>query len=61
MTGNQPDAVEQSQARPTPREVEIIRLVATGKANKEIGLRSVAELIHDAIRNKIVSEPNILE
>src|SRR5437899_5060219 len=35
-TGNQPDAAEQSQARPTPREVEIIRLVATGKANKEI-------------------------
>jgi len=83
MTGNQSDAAEQSQARPTPREVEIIRLVATRKANKEIaaqlgitvrtaethrakimnklGLRSVAELIHDAIRNKIVSEPNILE
>src|SRR6266436_5824863 len=82
-TGNQPDAAEQSQARPTPREVEIIRLVATGKVNKEIaaqlgitvrtaethrakimnklGLRSVAELIHYAIRNKIVSEPNILE
>src|SRR6266478_3709497 len=82
-TGNQPDAAEQSQARPTPREVEIIRLVATGKVNKEIaaqlgitvrtaethrakimnklGLRSVAELIHYAIRNKIVSERNILE
>jgi DNA-binding NarL/FixJ family response regulator len=82
-TGNQPDAAEQSQARPTPREVEIIRLVAKGKANKEIaaqlgitvrtvethrakimnklGLHSVAELIHYAIRNKIVSERNILE
>jgi DNA-binding NarL/FixJ family response regulator len=82
-TGNQPDAAEQSQAWPTPREVEIIRLVATGKANKEIAaqlgitvrtaethrakimnklhLRSVAELIHYAIRNKIVSERNILE
>ena len=82
-TGNQPDAAEQSQARPTLREVEIIRLVATGKANKEIaaqlgitvrtvethrakimnrlGLHSVAELIHYAIRNKIVSERSILE
>jgi len=82
-TGNQPDAAEQSQARPTPREVEIIRLVATGKANKEIaaqlgisvrtaethrakimnklGLHSVAELIHYAIRNKIVSGPSIFE
>src|SRR5713226_6947941 len=82
-TGNQPDAAEQPQARPTPREVEIIRLVATGKANKEIaaqlgitvrtaethrakimnrlGLHSVAELTHYAIRNKIVSERSILE
>jgi len=82
-TGHQPDAAEQSQARPTPREVEIIRLVAAGKANKEIaaqlgisvrtaethrakimnklGLHSVAELIHYAIRNKIVSEPSIFE
>jgi len=82
-TGNPPEAAEQSQARPTPREVEIIRLVATGKANKEIaaqlgitvrtvethrakimnklGLHSVAELTHYAIRNKIVSERRILE
>ncbi len=82
-TGNQPDAAEQPQARPTPREVEIIRLVATGKANKEIaaqlgitvrtaethrakimnrlGLHSVAEITHYAIRNKIVSERSILE
>jgi DNA-binding NarL/FixJ family response regulator len=35
-TGNQPDAMEQSQARPTPREIEIIGLLAEGKANKEI-------------------------
>jgi DNA-binding NarL/FixJ family response regulator len=71
-TGNQVDRTEHSQARPTPREVEIIRLLAEGKANKEIavrlgitirtvethrakimlklGLHSLAELIHYAIR-----------
>jgi len=81
--GNDPSKKAQSQARPTPREVEIIRLLAKGKANKEIaaelgitvrtaethrakimlklGLHSVAELIHYAIRNKIISEPSILE
>jgi len=75
-TGNQPDSTERSQARPTPREVDIIRLLAEGRANKEIaaelgitirtvethrarimlklGLHSLAELVHYAIRHKIV-------
>jgi NO-binding membrane sensor protein with MHYT domain/DNA-binding CsgD family transcriptional regulator len=61
----------------TSREVEIVRLLAEGKANKEVagmlgitvrtvethrakimlklGVHSIAELIHYAIRNKIVS------
>jgi DNA-binding NarL/FixJ family response regulator len=65
------------QARPTPREVEIIRLLAEGKRNKEIaaalgitartvethrakimlklGLHSLTEIIHYAIRNEMVS------
>jgi DNA-binding NarL/FixJ family response regulator len=34
-TGNQPDPTEHSRARPTPREVEIIRHLAEGKSNKE--------------------------
>jgi DNA-binding NarL/FixJ family response regulator len=64
-------------ARTTPREIEIIRLLAEGKTNKEIatqlgitvrtvethrakimlklGLHSLTELIHYAIRHKIVS------
>src|SRR6266849_1873464 len=82
-TGNQPGPTGNSRTRPTPREVEIIRLLAEGKANKEIaaqlgitvrtaethrakimnrlGLHSVAEITHYAIRNKIVSERSILE
>lgn len=82
-TVNQPDEKEQAQVRPTPREIEVIRLLAKGKANKEIAaelgitvrtvethrakiilklsLHSVAELIHYAIRNKIVSERSLLE
>jgi DNA-binding NarL/FixJ family response regulator len=78
--GNQPEPGESSRARPTPREVQVIRLVAEGKANKEIaaelgitmrtvethrakimlklGVHSLAELIHYAIRNKIVSAPS---
>ena len=82
-TGNQPDQKEHSRARPSPREVEIIGLLAEGKANKEIaaglgittrtvethrakimlklGLHSLAELIHYAIRNKIVSAPSASE
>jgi DNA-binding NarL/FixJ family response regulator len=65
------------QSRPTPREVEIIRLLAEGKRNKEIaaalgitartvethrakimlklGLHSLTEIIHYAIRNEMVS------
>src|SRR5258708_6814942 len=33
------DPAEHSEARPTPREVEIIRLLAEGKANKEIAAK----------------------
>jgi DNA-binding NarL/FixJ family response regulator len=79
-TGNQSDRAEHSQARPTLREVEIIRFLAEGKANKEIaaelgitirtvethrakimlklGLHSLAELIHYAIRHKIFTAPS---
>jgi DNA-binding NarL/FixJ family response regulator len=68
---------ERSGARTTPREIEIIHLLAEGKTNKEIaallgitvrtvethrakimlklGLHSLTELIHYAIRHKIVS------
>jgi DNA-binding NarL/FixJ family response regulator len=74
---NQHDSKEYSQARPTPREVEIIRLLALGKLNKQIaaelgitirtvethrakimlklGLHSLAELIHYAMRHELVS------
>ena len=80
---NQRDPLENSQARPTPREVEIIRLLAEGKANKKIadelgitcrtvethrakimlklGLHSLTELIHYAIRYKIASIPSSTE
>jgi DNA-binding NarL/FixJ family response regulator len=82
-TGNRPDATGHSQVRPTPREVEIIRLLAAGKANKEIaaelgittrtvethrarimlklGLHSLTELIHYAIRHEIFSAPGSAE
>src|SRR6266851_2811118 len=78
-TGNQPGPTGNSRSRPTPREVEIIRLLAEGKANKEIGaelgittrtvethrarimlklgLHSLTELIHYAIRHEIFSAP----
>ncbi len=78
-TGNQPGPTDNSRPRPTPREVEIIRLLAEGKANKEIaaelgittrtvethrarimlklGLHSLTELIHYAIRHEIFSAP----
>ncbi len=81
--GSQPEPPENSRARPTPREVQVIQLVAEGKANKEIaaelgitlrtaethrakimlklGMHSLAELIHYAIRNKIVSAPSASE
>src|SRR5882762_2290502 len=38
-TGEESDPTEHSQAQPTPREVEIIRLLAEGKANKEIAAK----------------------
>jgi DNA-binding NarL/FixJ family response regulator len=79
----QPEPKENSRARPTPREFEIIKLLAQGKANKEIaaeleitirtvethrakimlklGLHSLAELIHYAIRNKVVPPPAATE
>jgi DNA-binding NarL/FixJ family response regulator len=82
-TGKESDPTEHSQARPTPREVEIIRLLAEGKANKEIaaklgitvrtvethrakimlklGLHSLAELIHYAIRHRIFASPSAAE
>src|SRR6267143_4888424 len=82
-TGNQPGPTENSRPRPTPREVEIIRLLAEGKANKEIGaelgittrtvethrarimlklgLHSLTELIHYAIRHEIFSAPGPAE
>lgn len=66
-------------ARPTPRELEIIRLLAVGKANKEIawelgisvrtvdahrakvmqklGFHSLAQLIHYALREGIITPP----
>ena len=82
-TRERSDPTEHSEARPTPREVEIIRLLAEGKANKEIavklgitirtvethrakimlklGLHSLAELIHYAIRHKIFTSPSSAE
>jgi DNA-binding NarL/FixJ family response regulator len=36
---NPVDTTGHSQTRPTPREVEVIRLLAEGRANKEIALR----------------------
>jgi DNA-binding NarL/FixJ family response regulator len=77
--GNQADPAELTRPKPTPREVEIIRLLAEGKANKviaadlgitirtvethrarimvKLGLHSLAELVHYAIRQKIVTLP----
>ena len=74
---------ERAGARTTPRELEIIRLLAEGKSNKEIatalgiavrtvethrarimlklGLHSLAELIHYAIRQGIISAPSASE
>jgi DNA-binding NarL/FixJ family response regulator len=70
---------EHPQVRPTGREKEVIRLLAEGRANKEIalalgitartvethrarimrkmGFRTLTDLIHFAIREKIVSRP----
>ena len=82
-TGNQVDTMGRSQVRPTSREVEIIRLLAGGKSNKEIaaelgitirtvethrakimlklGLHSLTELIHYAIRHKIFTASSAKE
>lgn len=71
---------DHSQVHPTPRETQIIRLLAEGKANKEIatelgitirtvethrarimmkmGFHSLTDLIHYAIRDKIVTTLN---
>lgn len=75
--GNKPAEEKPPGPRITPRELEIIRLLAEGKSNKELstqlgitvrtvethrskimlklGLHSLAELIHYAISNKIIS------
>ncbi len=77
QTGKQAEQTERSQGQLTPREMEILRLLAGGKVNKEIaallgitvrtvethrakimlklGLHSLAELIHYALRHGIVS------
>src|ERR1700732_988422 len=82
-TGKESDLAAHSQARPSPREIEIIRLLAEGKANKEIaaklgitirtvethrakimrklGLHSLTELIHYAIRHEIFTAPSPTE
>ena len=82
-TASQPGPAGHLQVRPTPREVEIIRLLAEGNSNKKIagdlgitirtvethrakimlklGLHSLAELIHYAIRSKIVPQPGASE
>src|SRR5713226_8166820 len=74
---SEPKRRKLAQGRPTPREVEIVRLLGEGRTNKEIaealgitvrtvethrakimlklGLHSLTELVHYAIRNKIVS------
>jgi DNA-binding NarL/FixJ family response regulator len=76
-TRSQRQQGERAGARNTPREIEIIHLLAEGKTNKEIaaalgitvrtvethrakimlklGLHSLAQLIHYAIRHEIVS------
>jgi two-component system response regulator NreC len=76
-TKSQHQRGEREGARATPREIEIIRLLAEGKANKEIaaqlgitvrtvethrarimlklGLHSLAELIHYALRHEIIT------
>ncbi|HET8926119.1 MAG TPA: response regulator transcription factor [Candidatus Acidoferrum sp.] len=68
-----------ADAQPTPREMQILRLLAEGKVNKEIayqlgiavrtveahrahvmqklGLRSLADLVHYALRHGIASAP----
>jgi len=82
-TADEHDLKEHLQARLTPREGEIIRLLALGKSNKEIsselgitirtaethrakimlklGMHSLAEVIHYAIRHKMMSAPGVSE
>jgi len=77
QTTQQHEQTEHSQCQLTPREMEILHLLAEGKLNKEIaallgisvrtvethrarimlklGLHSLAELIHYALRHGIVS------
>jgi DNA-binding NarL/FixJ family response regulator len=81
--GKQADLPKRGELRPTPRQAEIIRLLAEGKANKVIaadlgitirtvethrakimqkfGLHSLAELLHYAIREKIVTLPSSID
>jgi DNA-binding NarL/FixJ family response regulator len=76
-TGGESQPAESSKVLPTPRETEIIRLLAVGKANKmiaaelgiairtvethrakimlKLGLHSLTELVHYAIRHNLVS------
>ena len=76
-TGGESQPAEGSKVLPTPRETEIIRLLAVGKANKmiaaelgiairtvethrakimlKLGLHSLTELVHYAIRHNLVS------
>jgi DNA-binding NarL/FixJ family response regulator len=76
-TSSQHQQWDRPDTRTTPREIEIIRLLAGGKANKEIatllgitvrtvethrakimlklGIHSLAELIHYALRTEIIS------
>jgi DNA-binding NarL/FixJ family response regulator len=71
-----PESVKPARSRLTPREREILQLLAEGKSNKEVasllgisvntaeahranimlklGLHSLAELVHYAIRNQII-------
>ena len=74
--GGESKQPENGHARPTPREMEIIRRLAEGRTNKEIaselgitlrtvqthrgrimmkmGFHSLTELVHFAIRDKII-------
>jgi DNA-binding NarL/FixJ family response regulator len=83
MTRSRQQEGQRGGTRTTPREIEIIRLLAEGKSNKEIasqlaiavstvethrakimlklGLHSLAELIHYAMRHGIISAPSAAE
>jgi DNA-binding NarL/FixJ family response regulator len=75
--GSKPDEAKAEGPRITPRELEIVSLLAQGKSNKELsaqlgitvrtvethrskimlklGIHSLGELIHYAMRNQIIS------